>query len=157
MKISEILTPEQIIIDSLASSSKQVLEQLAKLLSHGTYGLEVTDILSHLLGRERLGSTSIGNGIAIPHARIEGSPYTIAAFIRLKNGIDFNAIDNKPISLFFALLVPEKSTDDHLNLLAQLATLFRNPKLCQYLQEVKNSQDLLQTLIEWDNKPSLSK
>ncbi|CAB1277264.1 PTS sugar transporter subunit IIA [Candidatus Nitrosacidococcus tergens] len=157
MKITEILTLEQVIIDFSASSSKQVLEQLAKLLSHGTYGLEVTDILSHLLSRERLGSTSIGNGVAIPHARIEGSPYTIAAFIRLKEGIDFNAIDNKPVSLFFALLVPEKSTDEHLNLLAQLATLFRNSKLRQYLREVKDPQELLQALIEWDSTSSVSK
>jgi PTS system nitrogen regulatory IIA component len=150
MRITEILIPEQIVIGAAASSKKRVLEQLSELLAHGTDDLDATEIFNRLLARERLGSTSLGDGVAIPHARMGGNQYTLAAFMRLEQGINFDAADQRPVDLFFALLVPEESTETHLQLLAQLAEMFRDQKLCTRLREAKDPDILLEILREWE-------
>src|SRR5699024_48431 len=128
-QVTEILSPEQIAMGAIANSKKRVLEQLGELLARGTDDLEAGDIFDCLLARERLGSTGLGEGVAIPHARMGGNQHILAAFIRLNQGIDFDAADQQPVDLFFALLVPEKSTQTHLQLLAQLAEMFHDREL----------------------------
>jgi PTS system nitrogen regulatory IIA component len=150
MRITEILIPEQIVIGAVASSKKRVLEQLSELLARGTDDLDAKEIFERLLARERLGSTSLGEGVAIPHARMGGNQYTLTAFMRLEQGIDFDAADQQPVDLFFALLVPEESTETHLQLLAQLAEMFRDHRLCKRLREAKDPAILLEILREWE-------
>jgi PTS system nitrogen regulatory IIA component len=152
MRITEILIPKQIVIGAIASSKKRVLERLSELLACGTDDLDSAEIFDRLLARERLGSTSLGNGVAIPHARMSGTQYTLAAFMRLDQGIDFDATDRQPVDLFFALLVPEESTQTHLQLLAQLAEMFRDRQLCTRLRKAKDPGTLLEILRRWEQE-----
>ncbi len=107
-----------------ATSKKRVLEYFSKLLATETSSLTSHDIFESLLGRERLGSTALGKGVAIPHARVANCDVTLAAFLQLEKSIDFEALDKQPVDLLFALMVPENSTEEHLEILAQLADMF---------------------------------
>ncbi|ADE13528.1 PTS IIA-like nitrogen-regulatory protein PtsN [Nitrosococcus halophilus Nc 4] len=150
MQITELLIPEQIAVGAVAGSKKRVLERLSELLARGTDDLDSTDVFDCLLARERLGSTGLGDGIAIPHARMAGNQHTLAAFVRLDQGIDFDALDQQPVDLFCALLVPEESAQIHVQLLAQLAEMFRDPELCTRLRQAKDPHNLLEVLKEWE-------
>jgi len=92
--------------------------------------------------REKLGSTGLGKGIAIPHGRLKGSKKTIAAFIQLQYGVDYDAIDDAPVDLLFALLVPENSTDEHLKTLAHLAEMFSNTDTLEQLRSETSAEGL---------------
>ncbi|ABA59242.1 PTS sugar transporter subunit IIA [Nitrosococcus oceani] len=150
MQITKLLGSDQVAVGTLASSKKRVLERLSELLARGADNLNATDIFDCLLARERLGSTGLGHGIAIPHARMKGNQHTLAALICLDQGIDFDAVDEQPVDIFCALLVPEESTQIHVQLLARLAEMFRDPELCAYLREAKDPNVLLETLREWE-------
>ncbi|BAW80994.1 PTS IIA-like nitrogen-regulatory protein PtsN [Candidatus Nitrosoglobus terrae] len=156
MRVTEILVPQKIAIGATASSKKRVLEQLSELLAHGADDVDSKEIFERLLARERLGSTSLGKGVAIPHARISSSQYPLVAFMRLEQGIDFDAIDQQPIDLFFALLVPEESTETHLQLLSQLAAIFRNHKLRDHLRDAKDPNTLLEALKKWEQTTTVN-
>lgn len=150
MRITEILSPEQIAMGAIVNSKKRVLEKLGELLARGADDLDAGDIFDCLLARERLGSTGLGKGVAIPHARMGGNQHILAAFIRLDQGIDFDATDQQSVDLFFALLVPGESTQTHLQLLAQLAGMFHDQELCTRLRKAKDSEILLKILREWE-------
>ncbi len=126
MQISEILSSESVLCSKALLSKKTTLEELAKLIADTEPSLNYTEVFDCLVAREKLGSTGLGLGIAIPHGRLEGSIKTIAAFIQLQHGIDYDAVDQAPVDLFFALLVPEDSTDEHLQVLSHLAEMFSN-------------------------------
>ncbi|MCW8908198.1 MAG: PTS sugar transporter subunit IIA, partial [Sedimenticola sp.] len=100
-----------------------------------------------LLERERLGSTGLGNGIALPHARMAGVGEARGAFVQLQSKADFDAIDRQPVDLVFGLLVPEQATEEHLQLLARLATLFSDDSFCERLRKAGNPQALLDEFI----------
>lgn len=120
-----------------ASSKKRVLEHAARLLAVGL-GEEPTaeQIFERLLERERLGSTGLAGGVALPHARIEGIDRSRGAFMRLAGPVEFDALDGQPVDLVFALLVPADANEEHLQLLARLAGLFNNADLRERLREV---------------------
>ena len=103
MQLSELLTPERVVCDVEVPSKKRALEQVSDLLSHNQTGVAAIDIYNSLLARERLGGTGVGHGIAIPHGRLQGTEQTLGAFMRLKEGIDFDAIDQQPVDLIFVL------------------------------------------------------
>lgn len=103
-------------------------------------------VYERLLERERLGSTGVGHGVALPHARIDGLTRAYGAFVQLANGVDYDAIDNAPVDLVFALVVPREATDEHLQLLAQLAALFSDEGLCAKLREAGSADAILATL-----------
>lgn len=147
MNIKDLIAPERIACNASANSKKRALELLGNLLSHGA-DQEINEdrIFEHLIERERLGSTGLGHGVAIPHARIQGQHTAIGAFIKLENGVDFDAIDNQPVDLLFALLVPEHFTDEHLEILAQLAEMFGNSRICEQLRASKDQQKILELL-----------
>jgi nitrogen PTS system EIIA component len=149
MVISDILTPERILCHVQATSKKRVLEYFSKLLATETTSLTSYDIFNGLLGRERLGSTAIGKGVAIPHARVAQCQVTLAAFLQLENGIDFESFDKEPVDLLFALVVPENSTDEHLEILAQLAQMFSNDEFRQKLRDTDNCGEKFNLLIGW--------
>jgi PTS system nitrogen regulatory IIA component len=129
MQIAEILTPDRIQCKVVCKSKKDSLDILAKSIANGDASLTQTEVFNCLLARERLGSTGLGHGIAIPHGRLKHSNITIAAFLQLKNGINYDAVDEQPVDLLFALIVPEKSTDEHLQILSRLAEMFSDKKL----------------------------
>jgi PTS system nitrogen regulatory IIA component len=149
MNIADLLVPERVVCDIRDASKKRVLQNMAELIASHGCRLSGNDIFESLIGRERLGSTGLGHGVAIPHARISGAKNTFGAFIKLNEGIDYDAPDHQPVDLLFALLVPEHSTQEHLGILAQLAEMFSNTEFCQRLRECSSAQELYTTLSGW--------
>lgn len=152
MQLTDFLTTDRIACDINAHSKKRALEELSKLISHDQNPISATDIFDCLLSRERLGSTGIGFGVAIPHGRLKDSNHTTAALIQLNHGIDFDAVDNQPVDLLFALVVPDKATEEHLKILALLAAMFKEDELRAQLREVKNPEDVMQLVRQWQSR-----
>jgi len=146
MLISDLLSPERIRFDIHSSSKKRLLEMISQELARNSDSLSEREIFESLCARERLGSTGLGNGVAIPHGRVKGSETVQASFIRLKKPLPFDAVDGKPVDLLFAMTVPEQCNEDHLKLLAQVAELFSDPSLLKKLRQADNSGRLLQLL-----------
>ncbi len=134
MQISEILSSDSILRGQDFTSKKMALEELSKLLANTDSSIRYIEVFDCLVAREKLGSTGLGKGIAIPHARLKGSKKTIAAFIQLQHGINYDAIDEVPVDILFALLVPEDSTDEHLEILSHLAEMFSNSETLEQLR-----------------------
>ncbi|MFK5984206.1 MAG: PTS sugar transporter subunit IIA [Pseudomonadota bacterium] len=124
--INNFIQMDLIHVNIEASSKKRALEIICESINKYDTNLQVHDIFDLFIQREKLGSTAIGHGVAIPHARMENNDKTIGVFISLKESIDFGAIDNAPVSLLFALLIPHHSTQEHLDILARLAKFFRD-------------------------------
>lgn len=133
--IKDIITAEQVRQGNSVNSKKKALEVLAQLLATEAGSLTANEIFDSLLAREKLGSTSLGSGVALPHGRQKNLQQEIGACIVLDRGIDYDAIDNQPVDILFALLVPEESTDEHLQLLASLAEMFNNEGFRRSLRE----------------------
>ena len=146
MNINDILSPGCIACDVETSSKKRTLEKLAELITQSHTELTGEEIFESLIARERLGSTGIGHGVAIPHGRIHTDDKSIAAFMQLKNGVDFDTIDGEPVSLVFGLLVPEHSTDEHLQILASIAELFSDKTRCEQLRQAKTPDEVFKLL-----------
>ena len=136
-----------------ANSKKRVLEQLGSLLAQTLPGLTQDLIFDRLLERERLGSTGLGQGIALPHARMKEVPQAYGAFVQLTKGVEFDAFDNQPVDLAFALLVPESATEEHLQLLAALASMFSNSQVCAELRESATPDEVLHKILDWEVSP----
>ncbi len=152
MQLTDFLTTDRIACDVNAHSKKRALEELSELISHDQSSISATDIFDCLLSRERLGSTGVGFGVAIPHGRLKDSNHTTAALIQLNHGIDFDAVDNQPVDLLFALVVPDKATEEHLKILALLAAMFKEDELRAQLREAKNPEDIMQLIREWQSR-----
>ena len=146
MQISELISAERIRCNVKVSSKKSVLEELAKLIANTDPSLTYTEIFSCLVGREKLGSTGIGEGVAIPHCRYSDCKVTTGAFLQLKEPVDFDAIDQQPVDLVFALLVPENSTDEHLQVLSNLAELFSDNSLLERLRVESDPEEIYKIL-----------
>lgn len=146
MLISDLLSPEKIHCDVHSSSKKRLLELISEELARNSENLGQREIFESLCARERLGSTGLGKGVAIPHGRIKGSKHVEVSFIRLKKPLPFDAIDGQPVDLLFALAVPDTCGEDHLKLLAQVAELFSDPDLLQELRTAEDSGRLLKLL-----------
>ncbi|MDR3351830.1 MAG: PTS IIA-like nitrogen regulatory protein PtsN [Zoogloeaceae bacterium] len=121
--IVQLLPESHVLLDVEAGSKKRVFEQASELFETAG-GISHTLVFESLLAREKLGSTGLGQGIAIPHGRIKGLKEATGAFIRLADPIDFDAPDGRPVSQLFILLVPEQATEAHLQILSQLASCF---------------------------------
>ncbi len=129
-----LIVEERIGCEVQAASKKRILETVGRLLASGAPGLTQEGVFDRLLERERLGSTALGHGVALPHARMAGVERALGAFIKLEAGVDFDAIDDAPVDLVFGLLVPEEATQEHLDLLGFLARLFSDAELCARLR-----------------------
>lgn len=138
--IGDILPLSHIVLDMEVSSKKRLFEEVGNLLANDTEGLSSADIFDCLFARERLGTTGLGQGVAIPHGRHADVPSPKGAFIRLKEAIDFDAPDGKPVSLIFVLLVPEASTGEHLDILSFLAERFSDKNIRTQLRECQNTE-----------------
>jgi PTS system nitrogen regulatory IIA component len=146
MLISDLLSPERIRCDVQSSSKKRLLEVISEELARNSDEFSKREIFESLCARERLGSTGLGKGVAIPHGRVKGSRHVEASFIRLKKPVPFDAADGQPVDLLFCLAVPEDCGEDHLKLLAQVAELFSDPELLRQLREANDSGRLMQLL-----------
>ena len=150
MNISDIIIPERVGCDISASSKKRALETIGDIIGKSSNdSLLPKDVVDSLFARERLGSTGIGYGVAIPHGRLKDTDKTIAAFVQLHEGIDFDAADNQQVDLLFALLVPENSTEEHLKLLAQLAEMFSDENFRGQLRAAKDRTAIYNLLSNW--------
>lgn len=156
MQIAKLLDPARIACQQGSSSKKRALETLSELLASGLPGFTDGEIFDSLIGRERLGSTGLGKGVALPHGRMNGLDAPIAALLTLEQGIDYDAIDNQPVDLLFGLLVPEESTDEHLKILAGLAEMFSNSDFCTNLRKSNSAEDCLELIRHWNTSQQLS-
>jgi PTS system nitrogen regulatory IIA component len=150
---ANFISAERISAANPAGSKKRILEELAGLLATASEELNQGTVFDKLLERERLGSTGLGHGIALPHARVAGVTQARGAFLQLQSGADFDAMDGQPVDLVFGLLVPEAATEEHLQLLAKLATLFSDEAFCQRLREAGDSAVLLREFIQQEPLP----
>lgn len=130
--IANLLPLPNVVIDLEASSKKRVFEQ-AGLLFENQQGISRSDVFDSLFARERLGSTGLGQGIAIPHGRIKGLKDAAGAFLRLATPVQFDAPDGRPVGMLFVLLVPEQANEQHLQLLSELAQMFSDSKFRESL------------------------
>jgi PTS system nitrogen regulatory IIA component len=154
MKIAEFIAPERVAIQSKVGSKKRALELVSALIAGAQPSLMETEIFDCLLARERLGSTGIGHGIAIPHGRLKSVDRPIGAFAVLEKGVDFDALDGEPADLVCALVVPAESTEEHLQILASLAALFSDEHLRERLRRAVSADELYALLTNDEVAPS---
>lgn len=145
-----LFNEQRILTQQHASSKKRLLELLSPLLVDDDDQIDEEDIFSCLLERERLGSTGIGRGVAIPHSRLEGVIEAKIAIVTLEEPIDFNAPDAMPVDIVFALLVPMEHNDEHLEILSQAANLFKNEQHCNAVRNAQTSAQLFNYLQNLD-------
>ncbi|MDE0841619.1 MAG: PTS IIA-like nitrogen regulatory protein PtsN [Porticoccaceae bacterium] len=150
MKISDVLTPEMARCDLTGSSKKKVLENLAELIAEqmGADGDQADALFQGMIARERLGSTGIGEGVAIPHCRVSGLKRICGCLIKLDRSIEFDALDDKPVDLIFALVVPEEQNDEHLETLARVAAVLQQDSARERLRACSSSRQLFDTAIQ---------
>jgi PTS system nitrogen regulatory IIA component len=148
--IAPLLSVDTTLLDLSFSSKKKLFEHAADLFAQ-THGLKSTDIFTSLFERERLGSTALGYGIAIPHGRIKGLKDACGALYRLSTPLDFDAPDNQPVSLCFILLVPKDANERHLQILGELAQLFGDEVMRTNMLAAPSSDDLLAMLNAWSS------
>ena len=147
-QIAELLSPERILLDLDAPSKARLFEAVgAAFAAQG--GFDANAIATSLAAREKLGSTGLGQGIAIPHGRIKGLKQARGAFVRLRQPVAFDAPDGKPVSQVFVLLVPEQATDLHLQLLSELAQMFSERAFRDRLAMAASAPDLLALFEAW--------
>lgn len=151
MNLTQLIAPDRVICLPEISSKKRLLEKLSQLLAQGALGLNHGDIFNRLIERERLGSTGLGHGVALPHGRIAHLEQTVGAFIKLEKSIDFDSTDGQPTDLLFALLVPELHTEEHLQILAALAGMFSNIEFCNQIRHCNNDEELFRHLSGWEH------
>jgi len=147
-RLAAILPPAQAIVQVDATSKKRAFEE-AGLLFENLHGLNRAMVADSLFARERLGSTGLGYGVAIPHGRIKGMKYPLAAVFLLAVPIGFDAPDEKPVSLMIFLLVPEASTQKHLEILSEIAEMLSDNGLRDQLKQSQNAAELHQLISNW--------
>ena len=154
MRLSDILVEANVIADLKAIDKQGVLRELSEHLVRSSPQLELdnTAVLAALAERERLGSTGVGQGVAIPHARIPNLPQLVSVFARSHTGIAFDAIDQQTVNLFFLLLVPETAAGVHLKALSRIARLLKNDEFRHQLIGFSNRTELYRALLEEDAK-----
>lgn len=145
MTISALLSPQRIFLDTEISSKKKLLELIANIVADQTR-LAESSIYNNLLNRERLGSTGLGHGIAVPHARVENLDKTIGCLFRLKEPVNFEAPDNQPVDLVFTIIIPQEATEEHLMILSSLARIFSQTDVCEAIRGATSRDEIVQII-----------
>jgi len=148
MKISELLNPHSVVANLKANDKESALSELADALLAVAPELQRDTVLHVLHEREQLGSTGIGEGVAIPHGKLKGIPQLMLAFGRSLAGLDFESMDGQPVHLFFLLLAPEDSVGIHLKTLARISKLLKNPDIRQQLMEAADAEGIYQLICD---------
>ena len=146
--IATLLPASNVMLDLDVSSKKRVFEQ-AGLLFENNQSIARSQVFDSLFAREKLGSTGLGQGVAIPHGRIKGLKEAVGAIIRMKQPIPFDAPDGQNVGLIFVLLVPDRATDLHLQILSELAQMFSDKPFRERLLGAQSAAELHQLIIEW--------
>lgn len=146
--ISKILLPENVILDNEATSKKRIFERVG-LLFENSQKIARSQVFDSLFAREKLGSTGLGHGVAIPHGRIKGLRDAVTAFVKTQTPIPFDSPDGQPVNLIFVLLVPDRATDLHLQLLGELAQMFSDENFREQLQNTNDPTVIHQLFTEW--------
>ncbi len=152
MRIIDLLDADLVVPDMQATEKKAALAELCEPLAAKHASLDKEAMVRVLLDRERLGSTGIGEGVAIPHGKLPGATELLASFGRSKRGIDFDALDNKPAHLFFVLFAPEDAAALHLKALARISRLLKSPAFREALMEAPDAQAILHAIAAEEDK-----
>jgi PTS system nitrogen regulatory IIA component len=147
--VAKLLPPANVVTDLEASSKKRVFEQ-AGLLFENQQGIARSQVFDSLFAREKLGSTGLGVGVAIPHGRIKGLRDAVGAFFRLSTPVQFEAPDGKPVTLLFVLLVPEQATEQHLQILSELAQMFSDRAFRESLSKAADAAAIHALFSGWE-------
>lgn len=150
IRLSDVLSVDRIETACQLSSKKRLMEKIASLLLQGRAQLDRKTVLQTLIERERLGSTGIGHGVALPHGRINGLDDVIGAVVILENPLEYDSVDNQPIKLAFGLLVPAEANEQHLKILAYLARLFSDETLRSRIFNVRSNEEAYSLLTGWN-------
>lgn len=142
MLLETILTEDRTRVNVQSASKKRTLEILAQIFAEDIDIIDADELFQHFINRERLGSTGIGHGIAIPHCRFNTGGQTFAACITLEDPIDFDSVDSEPVNVIFAMLVPEDAEANHLQTLASIAESLQKPEYVAALRKSKTSSEL---------------
>lgn len=148
MRIDTLLSQDRTLCNIECNSKRDALAELAKLLANSIDGLNAEDLQRRFLAREKLGSTGIGHGIAIPHCRLSAVGVAASALITLAEPVDFESIDDEPVDILFAMLVPEDAHDEHLKNLAELALKLSNTEFRQQLRDAESPIALFEAAIK---------
>lgn len=151
MWLKQILHPDLISDDLAAKNKDDLLNELSEMMAKSTLNLDRSKIFNVLQHREKLGSTGIGDGVAIPHGKINNIEEIVLAFGRSRKGVHFDSIDGKPVYLFFMLLAPESCTTQHLKVLARISKMMKAADFRKKLMDADSSDDLYQIITEQDN------
>jgi nitrogen PTS system EIIA component len=152
MKISEILDRRAVVADLLGQTKPELLRELCHPLAVLHSGLSEERLLQTLLDRERLGSTGLAEGVAIPHGKLKGLPQLVGSFGRSIPGVDFDALDKKPTKLFFVIFAPETAGGDHLRALARVSRLFRSAQFRESVMEAPDAATIFDLIEAEDEK-----
>jgi PTS system nitrogen regulatory IIA component len=152
MRITDILGPEDVVAELAGRTKGAVIEELADVVAPHHPEIDRGRLVQALEDRERLNSTALGDGVAIPHGKLSGLKRVIAAFARSGRGIDFSSVDGKPTHLFFMLVAPEDSAGAHLKALARISRLLKDDHFRQRLMEAADPADLFRIIREEDEK-----
>jgi len=164
MNLDTLISSNAVISNHDIKSKKRALELLAEQLATEATrvnkpldeDIDALDIFQLLTEREKLGSTGMGHGVALPHARTSLTEHAVGAFLKLDEGIDFDSPDSQKTDLIFALMVPEHYTDEHLKILAYLATLFNNANFCKEIRESADTKEIYDHLLHWQSSSQAS-
>lgn len=148
MRVNELLTPERTFVDVHGVSKKRLLDRIAELAANACPELGEQEVFDALIARERLGSTGIGEAVAIPHCRLSTCRQSIGLLLKLDEPIDFDAADGQPVDLVFVLLVPEENPEKHLKTLSHLATLFNENSFREGLRRAGDADKLYKNAVE---------
>lgn len=147
MKISDFLSPTDVALDVRESDKARLLQQLSSQAA-AKVGLSANEVCTQIIKREELGSTGVGNGVALPHARLQGLTTPFGVFARLRHGIDFEAIDSQPVNIVFLLLLPDGAGASQLNALASVARALRDPETLQRIRSAADRDSLFQAIVD---------
>jgi PTS system nitrogen regulatory IIA component len=142
MQLQVLLNPARTLCGAAGRSKKRVIETAANFLAEQNQSLNADELFRNIIEREQLGSTAIGEGMAIPHCRMKNCSRAMGALIKLDKPIDFEAIDNQPVDVLFVLLVPEEEHDQHLKILAEIAGLFSKAAFRDEIRAASDSQKM---------------
>ena len=148
--LAQLLTPGRTVCRVSGLSKKRLFEKIAQVISEDQVSLPYNLVLSNLIAREKLGSTGLGGGIAIPHCRVDNCTHALGAMVTLAEPIDFDAPDSQPVDILFILLVPDEAQQQHLDILASIAGLFSQAAFCDKIRQADDATTLFNTAINWD-------
>ena len=146
--IAKLLPLQNVMLDLDVGSKKRLFEQVG-LLFENNHQIARSQVFDSLFAREKLGSTGLGRGIAIPHGRVKGLKEALGALVRTKQGIPFDAPDGQPVELIFVLLVPDRATDVHLQLLSELAQMFSDKSFRERMRVAASAEEMHQLITNW--------